>query len=187
MKTRRTTYGLTAFLWLAIFVKFFLFSYDWRRISYDFIWLLLILKQEDSSCFQFDFSPHFHCTLVIKKQFDLDVVPHMYVHQQKNLFGLFSTLLIFRPIQFKYIWQLIDKNVKNSRFINYYRRNGPFKFLLKLTLDMGCCTVCTYKEWLYTRLREETHQSKHTWSPQQWRISVSVNLLKLAVIGIYRG
>ena len=56
-KTRRTAYGLTAFLWIAIFGKFFLFSYDWR-ISYDFIWLLLILKQEDSSCFLYDFYPY---------------------------------------------------------------------------------------------------------------------------------
>jgi len=38
MKTRRKAYGLTAFLWLAIFGKKFLSSYDWR-IYYDFIYM----------------------------------------------------------------------------------------------------------------------------------------------------
>jgi len=39
MKTRRTPYVLTAFLWLDVLGKFFLFSYDWRT-TYNFIWLL---------------------------------------------------------------------------------------------------------------------------------------------------
>ena len=40
---------MTCYLWTI--------SYDWR-ISYDFIWRLLILKQEESYCFLYDFSSH---------------------------------------------------------------------------------------------------------------------------------
>jgi len=56
-KTGRNPYGSKAFLWLAIFGQFCLFSYDWHILC-DFIWHLLILKREPPSCFLYDFLSH---------------------------------------------------------------------------------------------------------------------------------
>ena len=61
-------------VWRLSYDLLFLFSYDWH-ISYDFIWLLLILKQEYTSCFLNDFFSYDFLTLNhMLSQYTLHVV-----------------------------------------------------------------------------------------------------------------